>query len=189
MDELELIEHCKRGDLRSFNCLVQMYQTQVYNVALRFVGNAQAAEDATQEAFISAFKGIRSFRGGSFRAWLLRITANASRDLLRSMKRRPTLSLDSPSIDPGNITSNTESVEGQVLRREVGEVIGRGLAQLPADQRLAVILCDIQGLSYEEMAQAMGCSLGTVKSRLSRGRAQLRDYLVQQGTFPTTKPS
>lgn len=185
MDELELIERSKQGDVDAFNRLVLMYQTQVYNVALRMLGNPQTAEDVTQEAFISAFRNIRRFRGGSFRAWLLHIAANAARDQFRSMKRRPSLSLDTLKADP----ADSEAVETHALRRELGEEISRGLAQLPPDQRLAVVLSDIQGLSYEEMAQAMDCSVGTVKSRLSRGRAQLRDYLIQHGTFPTTEPS
>lgn len=182
MDDSELVRCSKNGDLESFNRLVEIYQRLVYNLALRMLGDRQAAEDASQDAFLSAWRGIGSFRGGNFRAWLLRITANTCRDQLRRLKRNPTTSLEAFSVEL-EAPPSTESPEDYVLRRELGAQIQSGLAGLPSDQRLAVVLSDIQGLSYEEMAQVMGCSLGTVRSRLSRGRARLRDYLVQKGTF------
>lgn len=178
MDERELTERSKRGDLSAFNLLVERYQTQVYNLALRILGDMSMAEDATQEAFLSAWRGIRSFRGGSLRAWLLRITSNACYDQVRAARRRPTVSLET-LLDPEepNIPGGSESPEEYALRRELGRTIQQGLASLPFEQRLVVVLSDIQGLSYEEIAQATHTSLGTVKSRLSRGRAGLRDCL------------
>ncbi|MBE0415611.1 MAG: sigma-70 family RNA polymerase sigma factor [Dehalococcoidia bacterium] len=178
MEEDELIKRCRQGDLDCFNRLVERYQREVYNLSLRMLGNAQAAEDATQDAFISAFRGIGKFRGGSFRAWLLRIAANACRDQLRSLRRRPTTSLDALPLEL-ELDRHTPSPEEYALSRELGREIGKALSALPADQRLAVILRDIVGLDYEEIAQATGSSLGTVKSRLSRGRARLRDHLGQ----------
>lgn len=183
MDEDELIRGSKEGDLDSFNRLVESYQRMAYNLALRMLGHSHAAEDATQEAFLSAWRSIGSFRGGNFRAWLLRITANVCRDHLRKLRRHPLTSLDAMPLEPEGLSSS-ESPEDYVLRREIGEHIQRGLASLPLEQRLTVILSDIQGLSYEEIAQVRGCSLGTVRSRLSRGRAQLRDYLVKRELFP-----
>jgi len=138
------------------------------------LGKAPAAEDATQEALLSAFKGIGGFRGGNFRAWLLRITANACRDQMRFWRRRSVVSLDALVIEP---EGDAQSPEDYALRRELGDEIAKALAALPADQRLAVILYDIEGLSYEEIALVMTSSLGTVRSRLSRGRARLRLYL------------
>lgn len=182
MDDSELIRRSKEGDLDSFNMLVESYQRVVYNLALRMLGDRHAAEDASQDAFLSAWRNIGSFRGGNFRAWLLRITANTCYDQLRKLKRNPASSLEALPFEMEGLPS-MESPEDYVLRRELGEQIQRGLASLPSDQRLAVVLCDIQGLSYEEIAQVMGCSLGTVRSRLSRGRTRLRDYLVQRGTF------
>lgn len=182
LDDSELIQWSKKGDLDSFNRLVESYQRAVYSLALRMLGDRQAAEDASQEAFFSAWRGIGSFRGGNFKAWMLRITANACRDHLRKRKRNPTSSLEELSIE-FEVSGSTESPEDYALRLEVRAQIQRGLASLPSEQRLAVVLSDIQGLSYEEIAQVMGCSLGTVRSRLSRGRARLRDYLVQRGTF------
>jgi RNA polymerase sigma-70 factor (ECF subfamily) len=176
MEDDELIQRSRRGDLDCFNQLVERYQRQVYNLSLRMLGNAQAAEDATQDAFVSAFKGIGRFRGGSFRAWLLRIAANACRDQLRLMRRRPTTSLEALPLEL-QFDGHAPSPEDYALRQELGEEIRRALATLPADQRLAVILRDIVGLDYAEIAQATASSLGTVKSRLSRGRAKLRDYL------------
>ena len=183
MDEQELISRSKQGDLDSFNWLVESYRGQVYNLALRMLGDSQAAEDAAQDAFFSAWRSIDSFKGGNFRAWLLRITANTCRDQLRKLKHHPSTSLEALPIESGGLSSG-ESPEDYALRRELGEQIQEGLASLSSERRLAVILSDIQGLSYEEIAQVMDCSLGTVRSRLSRGRTQLRDYLLKRELFP-----
>lgn len=179
MEEGDLILRSKEGDLDAFNRLVEKYQRQVYNLALRMLSEVPAAEDATQEAFLSAFRGIGKFRGGSFRAWLLRIAANACRDQLRAWRRRPATSLDALELEP-EADRDAQSPEDYALRRELGEKIASALAALPTDQRLAVILYDIEGLSYEEIAQVMNSSLGTVRSRLSRARARLRLYLGQR---------
>ena len=175
MDEVQLIALSRQGDVDSFNRLVEAYQRQVYNLALRMLGTVEAAQDATQEAFISAWRGIGRFRGGNFRSWLLSIVANACRDEFRRRGRRPTISLDDLALEPENHSDDF------ARRLELGEVIQGGLSRLTPDQRLAIILSDVQGLSYEEMAQAMRCSLGTVRSRLSRARAHLKDYLLEQG--------
>ena len=177
MDEAELISASKEGDLDSFNELVRLYQKMAYNMAYRMLGDSQAAEDATQEAFFSAWKNISRFRGGSFKSWVMQITANACRDELRRLKRRPVVPLESLPYDPPALS--TESPEDYALRQETGEHVQRGLTTLSHEQRMAVILCDIQGLSYEEVAEVMECSLGTVKSRINRGRAHLRDYFVK----------
>lgn len=177
MDDIELIRASQKGDLDSFNELVRRYQKLAYSVAYRMLGDTQAAEDATQEAFFSAWRNIRRFRGGSFRAWVLQITANACRDQLRRLKRRPVVPLESLPYDPPSVS--TESPEDYAIRKEMEEHVQRGLTTLSHEQRVAVVLCDIQGLSYEEVAEAMGCSLGTVKSRLNRGRTHLRDYFVR----------
>ena len=179
MEEGDLILRSKEGDLDAFNLLVEKYQRQVYNLALRMLGEVPAAEDATQEAFLSAFRGIGKFRGGSFRAWLFRIAANACRDQRRFWRRRPAISLDALVLEP-EVDRDDQSPEAYAMRRELGSEIANALAALPTDQRLAVILYDIEGLSYEEIARVMNSSLGTVRSRLSRGRARLRLYLGQR---------
>jgi RNA polymerase sigma-70 factor (ECF subfamily) len=181
VDESALIATAQQGDREAFNQLVVHYQSLAYNVAYRVLGDADAAADATQDAFLSAYRAIARFRGGSFRSWLMRIVTNACYDQLRVKKRRPTTSIDEDedpdrqewNVDPG------ERPEAFVLRQELGQAIQRGLETLPPDQRTVVVLCDIQGMSYEEIAETMSTSLGTVKSRLSRGRSKLRDYLIQ----------
>ncbi len=181
MDEPALIAAAKQGDRKAFNQLVVHYQSMAYNVAYRVLNDRDAAADATQDAFLSAYRAIARFRGGSFRAWLMRIVTNACYDQLRAKKRRPTTSLDENpdpdrekwNIDPG------ERPEAYVVRQELGQLIQRGLETLPPEQRTAVVLSDIQGMSYNEIALAMSTSLGTVKSRLNRGRRKLRDYLIE----------
>lgn len=182
MNEEGLIAQSRKGDLDSFNRLVELHQGQVYGLALRMLASAASAEDATQETFLSAFRNISAFRGGSFRAWLLRIATNACYDQLRSPQRRRSVSLDGMLEDPAwQPRSPAESPEEHALRSELSREISRGLEGLPAEQRAVLVLSDVQGLSYEEIAQATGSSLGTVKSRLSRARARMRDYLAQHG--------
>lgn len=184
MDELELIAQSQRGDLRAFNQLVLKHQTTVYNLAYRILGDGDAAADATQDAFVSAYKAIGRFRGGSFKAWLLRIVTNACYDQLRIKQRRPTESLDDMLVEPehdSTLRDESEGPEDFALRQELGGAIQSGLDSLPPDQRVVLILSDIEGMSYEEIADATRISLGTVKSRLSRARSKLRDYLVENG--------
>lgn len=182
MDEQDLISRSKEGDVEAFNLLVEQYQRQVYNLALRMLGNAEAAEDACQDTFLSAYKAMGKFRGGSFKSWVLRIAANSCHDKLRVARRYRVVSLDTLLLEPDELpqANNNESPEDYALRRELGRFLNEGLTHLPEDQRLVVILSDVQGLSYEEVAQATGCSLGTVKSRLNRGRTRLRDFLLQR---------
>lgn len=181
-DELSLIAAAKRGDVAAFNRLVQMFQGVVYNVAYRVLHDQDAAADATQEAFLSAFHALPDFRGGSFKAWLLRIVTNGCYDQLRAARRRPTTSLDDMEVDQDHsswLLDDSESPEDYALRQDLGRTIQSGLDELPPDQRITVILSDIQGLSYEEIAASTGVELGTVKSRLSRARARMREYLLR----------
>jgi RNA polymerase sigma-70 factor (ECF subfamily) len=183
-DEASLIERSQRGDLDAFNALVLAYQGQVYSVCLRMLGSPQPAEDATQETFIAAFRAVSRFRGGSLRAWLLRIAANACYDELRRRRSRPQVSLEPRAGEErpaAELAAPDEPLEERAEQQELARCIQRGLASLPADQRLAVILRDVQGLAYDEVAEATGVSLGTVKSRISRGRAALRDFLLAHG--------
>lgn len=177
------MERSRAGDVESFNALVETYQGQVYSFCLRMLASREEAEDAAQETFLSAYRHLAGFRGGSFRAWLLRIAANACTDELRRRRRRPRVSLDAPSNDSSaalEVPDQAESPEQRALRTELGRQIEAALMELPRDQRQAVILCDLHGLSYEEIGESTGSSLGTVKSRISRGRARLRELLVVQ---------
>jgi RNA polymerase sigma-70 factor (ECF subfamily) len=185
MDEAALIHAAQRGDVNSYNTLVLNYQTQAYNVAYRIMGEPDSAADATQEAFISAYRAIRSFRGGSFKAWLLRIVTNACYDELRRRKRRPDASLDALYVEDeaadASLVSHTENPESYAQRMDLQAAILSCLQGLSEDQRTVSILSDIEGMSYEEIAEVVGTALGTVKSRLSRARSGLRDCLQGYG--------
>jgi RNA polymerase sigma factor (sigma-70 family) len=184
MDELALIASAQKGDLRAFNQLVVLYQSMAYNVAYRVLSDPDAAADATQDAFFSAFKAMKKFRGGSFKAWLLRIVTNACYDQLRVKKRRPTSSLDDLPVEAEHshfLRDESEAPDELLERRELGHLLHHGISALPLEQRAVLVLSDVQGLSYQEVAEVMDLSLGTVKSRLSRGRARLRDFLLESG--------
>ncbi|HSJ54109.1 MAG TPA: sigma-70 family RNA polymerase sigma factor [Anaerolineae bacterium] len=184
MDELALIASAQKGDLRAFNQLVMLYQSMAYNVAYRILNDPDAAADATQDAFFSAFKAMKKFRGGSFKAWLLRIVTNACYDQLRVKKRRPTSSLDDLPVEAEHsqfLRDQSESPDELLERQELGHLLQHGISALPMEQRAVLVLSDVQGLSYQEVAEIMDLSLGTVKSRLSRGRARLRDFLLERG--------
>lgn len=182
-EELRLVEAAQRGDVESFNALVRLYEGRVYNLSFRMLGDSDSAADASQEAFLAAYRNLRSFRGGSFRSWLMRIASNACYDMLRARKRRPSVSLDlgaegdDEDSAPLQIPDESSGPDDLALRRELAAAIQAGLGMLPEDQRLAVVLSDIQGMAYEEIAQITGANLGTVKSRLSRGRSRLRELL------------
>lgn len=180
-DEQALIEAASRGELPAFNQLILAYQGLAYNLAYRILGNGEAAADATQEAFIKAYRSLGQYRGGSFKAWLLRIVTNVCYDQLRNLQRRPTSSLEDLAGNTehaGQLVDEAEQPPDYALRQELGRVIQAGIQRLPAEQRMVLVLSDIEGLSYEEIAQVMETSLGTVKSRLSRARAKLRDFLL-----------
>jgi RNA polymerase sigma-70 factor (ECF subfamily) len=181
MDEAALIAAAQGGDREAFNDLVVHYQGLAYNVAYRVVGDAEMAADATQNAFLSAYRGLPRFRGGSFKSWLLRIVTNACYDELRAKKRRRSVPLDAdPELAWEEWTeADTERPDEHVERQDLGRAIQRAMAELPAEQRAAIVLCDIQGMSYDEIADTLHVSLGTVKSRLSRGRRKLRDFLQE----------
>jgi RNA polymerase sigma-70 factor (ECF subfamily) len=181
--ESELVRRSQRGDLDAFNALVDLHQRAVFNLCLRMVGNIQTAEDSTQDAFISAFRHVESFRGASFRAWLMRIAANCCTDHLRRRTRRPAISLEDAQGEGEttlDVPDATPGPEELAVRGEESSRVQQALLRLPADQRLAVVMCDLQGFSYEEIGEAMRCSLGTVKSRIARGREKLRMILVEE---------
>jgi RNA polymerase sigma-70 factor, ECF subfamily len=183
MDESVLIRDAQHGNLDAFNSLVLSYQDIVFNTALRILGDEDAAADASQEAFISAFRGLNSFRGGSFRAWLLRTVTNACYDELRRQRRRPTTPLE-PSNEDGEdvqaprwLADPNASPEEQMDQAEIEHAIEHCLGNLPTDFRAVVVLADIQDLDYSEIAAILKKPLGTIKSRLARARLRLRECL------------
>jgi RNA polymerase sigma-70 factor, ECF subfamily len=183
MDEPALIQAAQIGDLEAFNRLVLAYQDALYNTALRVLGDDSQAADATQEAFISAFRSLNSFRGGSFKAWLMRTVTNACYDELRRQKRRPTVPLEPMNDDEDEIESprwladTSMSPAEKFEADELEHAIQHCLESLPVDFRTAVVLADIQGMDYTEVAAAVRVPLGTIKSRLARARLRLRECL------------
>lgn len=178
-----LILAAQRGDLSAFNEIVTRHERAVFSVCMRLLRDAATAEDATQDTFIRAWGAIHSFRGGIVRPWLLRIATNRAYDLLRARARRPAGSLDAEpfEIEPEwtSLAVQGDSPESHVTRSELSTVLERALGDLPDNQRLAIILSDIQGYGYEEIAEITDVATGTVKSRISRGRSRLRDVLLE----------
>ncbi len=189
-DEAQLIARSQQDDVHAFNLIVEYYQTRIYALCYRMLGDPDSAADATQDAFLSAFRNIQRYRGGSFVAWLLRIATNTCYDQLRARKRRPQTSLDNFDHEADDaarqFTDPREAPDERTLRAELAREIERRLAELPDDQRLAVILSDIQGYSYDDIATATGWPLGTVKSRISRGRTHLREALRAGELLPAS---
>jgi RNA polymerase sigma-70 factor (ECF subfamily) len=183
MDESTLINEAQRGDLDAFNTLVLHYQDTLFNTARRILGEEELAADATQEAFISAFRSLRSFRGGSFKAWLMRTVTNAAYDELRRRKRRPTTALEPDGDDADGLDEPRWMADTNLSPEEVAEAhelehaMEHCLEGLPLDYRTVVVMADIEGLDYTEVAAAVRVPLGTVKSRLARARLRLRDCL------------
>lgn len=185
MDELGLIHDAQKGDLEAFNRLVLCYQDAIYSHAYRMLGDESAADDATQETFIAAYQAIKTFRGGSFRAWLFRIVTNQCYDELRRRKRKPTTPLEPLTADdeevesPKWISDNSNSPEEAVDQIAIREAIQNCLNGLPQEFRSVVLLVDVQGMDYTEAAQVLGTPVGTIKSRLARARVRMQRCLQE----------
>ena len=176
--DLILLERAQRGDLDAFNDLVTCYQDHLYALVVRMVPDRDQAADVVQEAFFSAYRNLDSFRGGSVRSWLSRICVNAAMDTQRARKRRPAYpypELEDESWQPpaGEEADPLRST----LIAERSAALGAALARITHDQRMAIVLFDIEGYDYAEIAEMTGVSLGTVKSRIHRGRLALRNLL------------
>jgi RNA polymerase sigma-70 factor (ECF subfamily) len=218
-DENILIRRAQRGDLDAFNSLVRAYQDAVYTLAYRIMGDAAGASDATQEAFITAYRQIKTFRGADdahaaslrtdsppsphsgdggrggevaaptpFRAWLLRIAASRCYDELRRRKRRPAVSVETLGYDDDGADAATPDLpdpgvtpEQAALTSELRRAIQSCIDALPSDQRIVLVMCDVEGIDYQGIADGIGVALGTVKSRLSRARTAMRACLSAFG--------
>lgn len=183
MDEQALIQDALNGELDAFNGLVLHYQDIVYNVAYRIMGEHGAAGDACQEAFISAYRKLEQYRGGSFKAWLLRIATNACYDELRRRQRQPISPL-MPEMDDGErledpywIEDESASPEEQREQAELEQAIQHCINELEEKFRTTLILVDVEGLDYETASEAADAPLGTIKSRLARARARVQECL------------
>lgn len=193
-DEMELVRSATKGDLEAFNQLVLSYQDMAYHHAYALLGDADTADDVTQESFIKAFQHIDSFRGGSFRAWLLRIVTNTAYDLMRQSKRRTTQPLfpeneDGDEIEsPAWLIDRSDSVETIIEQTEETARLYQALDNLPEAYRSAITLVDFYELDYAEAARVLKVPLGTVKSRLARARLQMQEKLsfnANQGKWAT----
>jgi RNA polymerase sigma-70 factor, ECF subfamily len=197
-DEAKLIEKAMKGDLESFNQLVLAYQNLSYNHACALLGDPDSAQDAVQEAFLHAFQGMSAFRGGSFRAWLLKIVTNSAYDLMRRSQRHPTQPLFPMDENDEEIESVAwladpnpsvqETVEGNELIKKMYKV----LDELPDAYRSVLTLIDVLELDYSEASQALKIPIGTVKSRLARARLQmqkkLKEDLAQERNLSPAQP-
>lgn len=174
-----LVRQALRGDLEAFNALVLTYQDLAYNQAYALLGDHATAEDAAQESFIRAYQNLGGFRGGSFRAWLLRIVTNTSLDMLRRSRRHPTHPLFPDDDDgedmesPAWLADPAPSVQAIVEQNELSRHIYKLLDELPEIYRCVIMLIDVYEFDYQEAAQALGIPIGTVKSRLARARFQM----------------
>ena len=180
-DEEEVIARAAAGDRGAFTQLIEHYQSACYGLAWRLLGDPDQAADAAQDAFVHAYDAISKYRGGIFRSWILRITANASYDILRRAQRRPTTALPDPEEGEAELPDQSAVDPAvEVGRSELYRHLDAALRRLPEDQRTAVILCDVYGMDYQEVADATASALGTVKSRIHRGRLRLREMLADQ---------
>ncbi|CAN5626941.1 sigma-70 family RNA polymerase sigma factor [soil metagenome] len=179
-DEAALIARAADGDRMAFTHLMEHYQSACYGLAWRLLHDADQAADATQDGFMHAYKAIRSYRGGVFRSWLLRITANASYDILRRAQRRPTTVLPDPEEGAPELPDiHAVNPVEEATKSELYRHLEVALRELPPDQRAAVVLCDVYGMDYNEVAAMTESALGTVKSRIHRGRLRLRELMAE----------
>lgn len=183
----DIIDKVRRGDSEAFEELVLRYEKTVFNIALRMVGNRDDAADMTQEAFIKAFGSLSSFRSdGKFSSWLYRITTNACLDFLRSRSRRAqaSLSADDDTEQQLEIPDLSAMPEELLMRKMSMQAVQNGLERLAPEHRQILIMRELGGLSYAEIAAALSLEEGTVKSRISRARKKLCAYLIADGNIP-----
>ena len=173
-----LVERAVGGDLEAFNEIVVLYQDYLFALVVRVVRDRESAADAVQEALFSCFRNLDRFRGDSFRSWLTRIALNAATDVLRYRKRRPADPYPEWEDDSWQPPAGEEaSPERAAMKRQTAHVLTEALAEITSDQRTAIVMYDVEGFDYQEIADITGVSLGTVKSRIHRGRLALRDLL------------
>ena len=183
MDDRAAIDAVRRGDHSGFSVLVTRYQDQLYTLAFRLTGSAPDAADAVQETFTRAFTHVRDLRADTLRAWLFRVATNCVRDQQRKRSRHPEISTET---DHGKIIEMPDpsiGPEQTTISHESARMIRAALLRLPSDSREVIVLRDVNDLSYPEIAEVLGCPLGTVKSRISRARSQLLEQLKNSPGF------
>jgi len=183
LNEADLVRVAQKGDIEAFNQLVRFYQDRIFSLAARILGDEDSAEDITQNTFLTAYLNLPRFRNGSFRSWIYRIATNACYDELRRHKRYPVLSLEHEDdaeerlLPLYDFQGRGILPEKEAERHELEQAIQMALSHLDVDRRAAVVLVDLQELTYQEAAQVLGIPVGTVKSRLARGRLGLSQLL------------
>lgn len=181
IDERELIEKAGRGDAYAFEQLMAAHESKMYAVALRMCGNREDAQDCLQEAMLRVYRALAGFKGqSSFSTWVYRITMNSCLDELRRRKSRTATSLDAMLENGFAPSDEGDTPEQSSLRSEQRRALEKAIAGLPEDMRAAIVLRDVQGCSYDEIADALDANVGTIKSRISRGREKLRAVLLEQ---------
>lgn len=193
-EEYALVQRIQSGDSDAFAVMMDLYQKQVYNLALRTVGNPEDAADMTQEAFLRAYRAIGSFRGDSkLSVWLYRLTQNVCIDFLRSKGRKPTVSLtvenEADEVQELDVADDRFDPEEQYQRKALRDAVRRGLDSLSEEYRAILVLREINGLSYAEIGERLQLEEGTVKSRLFRARKKLCEFLQRDGNLPDTYAS
>ena len=184
--EKNLLERAKSGDIAAFEQLIDSYQRKIFNIALRMLGNYDDAGDLTQEVLIRIYRSIRSFKEqSSFSTWIYRITTNVCLDEIRKRKNRKVISLDEEiKFDDGDMKRQIESdeptPEETAETEDLKKIVNDAIARLNEEHRIVIVLRDIQGLSYEEIADVLKCPEGTVKSRINRARQALKNILVSK---------
>lgn len=195
MEESELIALARQGDEDAFAQLVELHQTKVYSLTYRLTNSMDDALELTQETFFNAWRGLPNFHGESrFSTWLYRLATNATIDFLRKEKRRRALNAVSISEDEEegrvmDIPDHRFTPQGEAERKELQEMVRRGLGQLSDDHRQVLVLRELNGLSYSEIAQILQVEEGTVKSRIARARMALKHVLERDGNFSGIPPS
>jgi RNA polymerase sigma-70 factor (ECF subfamily) len=180
----ELVARAKAGDLDSFNQLVSRWERPIYALAYRTLGREEDARDVVQEAFLRAYRGLKGFKGeAKFSSWLYRITLNLCRDWSRRERRAPIVQVPA-GTDPVELADErvqtSESVEDLVARREMSDAVAKAMAELPEEQRTAIMLKEYHGLTFQEIAGMLDCPLSTVKTRLYQGLSVLRRRLERR---------
>lgn len=181
--DLALVARVRAGESAAYGVLIEQYQGLAYSVALRTLQDEAAAGDAVQESFVKAWRALHQFSGPSFKSWFMRIVVNTCYDVVRSAQWRNTASLSDLAVEDENaapLIDHGESPHEWLERSELNAWLEESIGRLPADQRLALVLCDVHGHTYDEIAEMTGQAMGTVKSRISRARARLREILLRR---------
>ncbi|HXN58172.1 MAG TPA: sigma-70 family RNA polymerase sigma factor [Candidatus Angelobacter sp.] len=188
MDDRDLVGRARRGDPEAFTQLMMQYQVPLYNMALRMVGRPDDAADIAQEAFTRAWQKIRTLRDAPFKSWLFQIAANLCYDHFRRGKRYGSMPEDDQASNVVSLGIATPDPQERAEASERNRLVRESIQALEPDMRLAIILRDVNGMAYDEIAGVMGVPLGTVKSRIARARAQVQERLHQHPDFfPTSR--